>query len=188
MINDELARKVTLEAIGSYDSFRCAREGGLYIIEERDQVVEICLPMIPGTVKSIISLPEQSRIDYRDLYQAAAWGLVEAVDSFEPRKIVLHNKRPRPIKISTHAWWRIRKRVLEEVQDTHWVIARPPRSATESFMKDQMTDAERELYVFTVLAPFESHIDTWGAPSDRATIRASLGHEYAHGLSGDRNG
>lgn len=183
MIDDALARKLTLAAIGEHASFAAAREAGLYVIPQRDRVVEVCLPMVPGTVRKIIRLPEQSRISYDDLYQAASFGLIEAVDSYDPRKLVLVKKQMRPIKISTHAWWRIRKRVLEEVQDTHWVIARPPRAATESFMKDEMNEAERQHYNATVLAAvdFESAIQT-----GHRDVQGKMAHTHAHALSGDR--
>lgn len=189
VIDDDRARRLTLEAIDTHPSFRIAREHGLNVLDLRDTVVGICEPMVPGTVRKLVRLPVHSRIEYADLVQAGILGLIEAVDSYEPRKVVKHNGKPRFMRLSSHAWWRIRKRVFEEVQETHWMLTRPPRSEVERFMKDEMDDFERAVYINTVLAPFEGRDDdgelrettSWG-------MRASMGRDHARRMTGERDG
>lgn len=149
VIDHHLVRRIIVDAIGDHASLREARENGVFVIFARDRAIEICMPLAPRTVKKIASIPWASRVDKKDLEQAALMGIVEAIDSYEPRR--MHNGRP--IQVNTHLFWRIRKRVYEEIANNHWQIAKPSRSDMEAYMKGTMTEQERQAYINAVLLP-----------------------------------
>jgi hypothetical protein len=148
-IDHRLVRRIIVEAIGSHACLADAREAGVYVIPARDRAIEVCMPLAPRTVRKLASIPWASRIEQGDLEQAALLGIVEAIDSYDPSRT--HNGKP--ISVTTHLFWRIRKRVYEEIANNHWIIAKPTRSDMESYMKGTMTDSERMAYVNAVLLP-----------------------------------
>lgn len=155
-IDDEGIRGVISEAIGTYPSFLAAREANVFVVPARDLAIEMASPLAPRLARTLIRVPWTSRIQYEDLEQAAMLGIIEGIDSFEPAK-TYEDKRGKThlVKPSTHLFWRIRKRVLEEVQDTHWIVAKPTRADIEAYMKNEMAPNEREAYIRAVLRPID---------------------------------
>jgi DNA-directed RNA polymerase specialized sigma subunit len=149
MIDHHQVRRIIMDAIGEHACLREARENGMYVIVARDRAIEICMPLAPRTIKKLASIPWASRIEKADLEQAALEGIIEAIDSYEPRR--MHNGRP--IQVNTHLFWRIRKRVYEEIANSHWQIARPSRTDMEAYMKGTMSEADRQAYINAVLLP-----------------------------------
>lgn len=149
-IDHALIRQIVLQAIGHYSCIHEARENGVYLIPARDRAIELAMPMGPKIAQQYRNrMPEGTRVEISDLEQAARQGVLEGIDRYQPRK--LH--RGRPIQVDTYLYLWIRKRVLEEIADTHWLITKPPRDERERFFKDEMSEPERVEYANLVLSP-----------------------------------
>lgn len=173
-IDDDRIRRVIIDAIGRHDSLRAAREANVFVVPARDRAIELASPLAARLCRKIIRVPWTSRIQYEDLEQSALEGIVEGIDSYEPGRIF----NGRPIKPSTHLFWRVRKRVLEEVQDTHWIVAKPTRSDIEAFMKDEMTEGQREAYILAVLRPVaDPELTIHSSRHDNSVTRGFLAAE-----------
>jgi hypothetical protein len=168
VIDNQLVRRIIVDAIGTHACLRDAREAGVHVFPARDRAIEICMPLAPRTVQKITSIPWASRIERRDLEQAALLGIIEAIDSYEPGRTY----NGKPIAVTTHLFWRIRKRVYEEIADNHWILAKPTRSDMESYMKGTMSEGDRQAYINAVLLPVidpesnrvgidGSHVSSW---------------------------
>lgn len=138
----ERAQRIAADAIGEHESFRAARCKGIYLLPQRAQVIEMCMPYAKHAGRKIIRLPEASRIDPKDIDAAAMVGLVEAVDSYKPalRK-----------DIKLHIWWGVFHRVGEERTNGHWVVSRPDRAESRRYLGGKMTESERRTYEETFM-------------------------------------
>lgn len=153
-IDEARIRAIVREAIGPHSCLRQARESGLYVVRERDAAIELAAPLAPRLARTLVKVPWTSRVQYEDLEQSALEGIVEGIDSFDPTKTYTpKGGGTRLVAVSTHLFWRIRKRVFMEVQDTHWLLAKPSREDIEAYMKDAMTEGERLAYINAVLKP-----------------------------------
>lgn len=180
-VDTKRVRMVILEAIGESCCMSAAREAGLTVIAARDEAIEMCLPLGPRFVEKLTFLTHDSRIDKSDLVQAASMGIVEGVDSFQPRKM----HQGRPIDISTHLYFRIRKRVYEEIVSGHWGNMKAPRALAEQFMKGgrgEMTEVDRVVYIHTFLSSVMSPEFADYSMTD-AAIRARRGRQHAEELN-----
>lgn len=148
-IDSTRATRLVIQVIGSHECIRDARVAGVQVIRVRDEVVTICMPYAYRLAHQLVKLPGVSRIDSQDIEGAALLGLVEGVDSFQPRK---------GVQIQTHLWNRIRKRVNEERVMGHWAIMRPPRSQVDRYMSGDMNKAEIEHYLDTFVRPHASNM------------------------------
>lgn len=181
-VDDERIRRIVLDAIGHYECIAQARENGLYVVRQRDEVIELAMPLAPKLARRLVRVPWTSRVHYEDLEQAACEGIIEGVDSFDPRRTYFKKDGSEHlVKPSSHLFWRVRKRVFMEVQDTHWLLAKPSREDVEAYMKGLMNEADRRAYVNAVLRPIDdadrafSHGITPGHSPDGMTAAA-----YAH--------
>lgn len=145
-VDTALVRRVILGAIGQCDSLKDAKEQGLYVTRQRDRAIELCMPLAPRTVERMTTIPWASRVEFADLEAAALLGIVEGIDSFQPR----HSGAA---QVSTHLWFRIVKRIYEEVEANHWTIMRPPRDQVRPYMKGAMSEDERHRYIATFVRP-----------------------------------
>lgn len=152
-IDNALVRRIIIDAIGPHASLQQARERGCYVVPARDRAIELCMPLAPRTVRAMTKIPFASRVERSDLEQAALLGIVEAIDTYEPRR--MHDGRP--IQVNTHLFWRIRKRVYEEIANGHWVLARPTRADMDAYFKGTMTEGQRQAYINSVLLPVFDH-------------------------------
>lgn len=153
-IDEARIRAIIVDAIGPHSCLREARESGLYVVRQRDEAIELAQPLAPRLARTLVKVPWTSRIQYEDLEQSALEGIVEGIDSFDPTKTYKPKKGPeRLVAVTTHLFWRIRKRVFMEVQDTHWLLAKPSREDIEAYMKGTMDEGARRAYVNAVLNP-----------------------------------
>jgi hypothetical protein len=152
LIDDARVRRIIVDAVGHYATLAEAERAGVYVVPARDEAIELAMPLAPRAAQVLVRLPWASRCEESDIEQAACLGLIEAMSTYD----VTRTYKGRPILPSTHLYWRIRKRVYEEVQDTHWTISRPARADIERYMKEgAMDDAERVAYRNAVLLPVE---------------------------------
>lgn len=150
-IDDARIRRIIVDAVGPHASIAEAQRAGLYIVRSRDAAIELAMPLAPRAAEHLVTLPWASRVEAEDVEAAALWGLVEAVDSYD----VTRTYKGKPILPSTHFYWRIRKRVYEWIQETHWRIAKPSRTDVERYMKGDMDDDERRAYTNAVLRVYD---------------------------------
>lgn len=155
-----------IAAIGPHSCLRDAREAGVYVLPVRDRVVSICHPYAVRLAHRLIHLPDSSRIDPADLEGAAMLGLVEGVDSYQPR---------RGVQIQTHLWNRIRKRLNEERIKGHWTVMRPPWDLASRYMAGRMSESEQRSYVDTYVRCYESDLISEPSRDVAATDSAGLG-------------
>lgn len=163
-IDEKRVRAVIFNAIGPWSCLAEASQNGVFVVPRRDRAIELAMPLAGRAAEHLVRLPWASRVRREDVEEAAIEGLIEAVDSYEPRRCY----RGTPILPSTHFFWRIRKRVYEEIQDTHWLIAKPSRADIESYMKGQMSESERIAYVNAVLRPIDNPEERYMLASGRA--------------------
>lgn len=143
-------RTIILDAIGPYGCIHEAREHGIFLIPARDRAIELAMPMGPKIAQQYRNrMPDGTRVDINDLEQAGRQGVLEGIDRYQPRKLY----RGRPIQVDTYLYLWIRKRVLEEIAESHWLITKPPRDERERYFKDEMTELERIEYANLVLSP-----------------------------------
>lgn len=171
-IDHVAVRELILSAVGEHESLREARQAGVYVIPVRDEAITMCAPLAARTVDHLIRMPDMTRIEKRDLEQAAILGIIEGVDTYQPRRLYRTPAdrkagRPgRPIQVNTHLFFRIRKRVYEEVATAHWSIMRPNRAEMERYMKNAMTEGERRAYINTYMqAISETYEEDDGNPA-----------------------
>lgn len=148
-IDSALVRQLIVDLVGEHRSIQHAEQQGVYVVPVRDKVIELCLPYGNRCMQRLFIMPEASRVDVRDLEQAAAVGICEAVANYDVTK--RHNGRP--IAITTHLYVWVRKHVFETVWRDHWSILKPSKRDFDTFVKDGMSPEERTLYNQTVLAP-----------------------------------
>jgi hypothetical protein len=139
-----------VNAIGPYSSLRHARENGVYVHRVRDDVALRLMPFAKRLANSLVKLPTSSRMSLDEIESAALLGLIEGVDSFEPR---------RGVRISTHLFIRIRKSVRRECENNHWVTYRAPRTAAERYLSGRMTESEMAAYA-------ECHLKSFAIPGE----------------------
>ncbi len=140
--DDTLVRGIILEAIGPYKNFREAREHGVNVTIARDRVIELCVEFAPAAINKLAQIPRSSRIERDDLLQAAVLGIIESLDSFQPRKTYKGQR----IKVVTHIFWRVRKRVYKEVEEHHWNIMKPAQRDAEAYMQGKLDPDAHEKY------------------------------------------
>jgi hypothetical protein len=177
-IDDEKIRRIIVDAVGPHASLAEAQRAGMYVVRQRDAATELAMPLAPRAAEHLVSLPWASRCEEGDVIQAALLGLVEAVGTYDVTK----RYNGKPIAPSTHFYWRIRKRVYEEIQDTHWVVARPSRSDVEAYMKGSMSECERRAYTNAVLRPVDNPDEKRIHQSGESGYREFQGWRDAEGM------
>lgn len=156
VIDHARVRSIIIGAIGTCSCLMEAAERGVYVTPARDEAIEIALPMGRRMAQQYRNrMPEDTRVTIRDLEQAGALGVVQAVNRYKPATLY----KGKPVRFDTYAYIWIRKYVLEEIADTHWLITCPPRDERERYFKDQMTPEERREYTQLVLSPHATTID-----------------------------
>lgn len=142
----EPIRRLIIQAIGPHRCLREAREAGINVIPVRDRIIEMCMPYARRVSQQIANtMPRSTRLEIIDIEQAAMVGIIIAVDSYEPAK----RYDDKPIHVSTHLYFRIRKHVYEEISDAHWTIMKPPRDQVRPYMKGNMGPLDHEHYIST---------------------------------------
>lgn len=150
VIDHVAVRQIILAAVGPYACINEASERGVYVTPARDAASALALPMGPKMAQLYRNrMPDDTRVTIQDLEQAGRLGVLQAVNRYKPKMLY----KGRPVRFDTYAYIWIRKHVLEEIADTHWIITCPPRDERERYFKDQMTDLERSEYANLVLAP-----------------------------------
>lgn len=149
-IDHARVRQIIVDVIGRYSCIAEAAERGVYVVPARDEAIRIALPMGSRMAQQYRNrMPDDTRVTIKDLEQAGALGVVQAVNRYKPATLY----KGRPVRFDTYAYNWIRKYVLEEIADTHWIITCPPRTERERYFKDEMSEVERIEYANLVLAP-----------------------------------
>lgn len=148
-IENDLVRQIILEAIGEHACLGDAQLAGVHVVPARDRAVELSMGFVYPTVTRLIRLPSLSRVEYEDLLQSGYVGLLEAIDDYDPRR----EYKGRPVKPSTHFYFRIRKLVYKQVHADHWTVMRPTEELAMAFMQGQLEAEERDRYVERFMRP-----------------------------------
>lgn len=143
--------RVIVDAIGPHASLREASKAGIYVVPARDEAVRLCLPLVDRTVNALLKrMPDWSRIERDDLFQAASLGMFEGVDRFEPA---------RGVQVQTVIWNWMRMRMNRERDLHHWTIMKPPHKEIVLFMSGGMDQQQQDHYMNKYILPNSDDID-----------------------------
>lgn len=131
--------RIILAAVGPHECLLEAREHGLRVDKARDEAIELCIPTAHHFVEALYHASPASRIERDDIRQAAMIAVIRGVDVYRPRN-------PDGAIITTFLWYKIRKAIQREVQNTHWATMKPPQAMVERYMSRDMEEDEREQY------------------------------------------
>lgn len=139
--------QIIIAACGPHRTFAKAREAGLWIKPQRDEVAALCYPFaIKEAAKIAHRMPSDSRCSKEDMESAALVGLVEGIDHYDPRN-------EKGAHILTYCFWTIRRNVYADIHQSHWGVMKPRREDVQAFMSNRLSQEEREAYVAMFVTP-----------------------------------
>lgn len=144
--------RIIRACIGRHENIHAARLAGVFLIPARDRAVELALPYGMRLASSTFRrIPDGSRIELRDLEQAASIGIINGIDRFKPAA-------GNQVTTVLHTW--VDKHLKIEIEENHWRTAKPSKADRRRYFgRDGMSDDERRDYETAFMAPVRADFD-----------------------------